>query len=160
MNGYLSELRKHYLDQPREVSIETQALCNAACTFCPYPTIDRIGTKMGDELLGRLVDEMAEFDIPFIFSPFKLNEPLLDKRLIPLLQRVNAECKCANIRLFTNGSPLTEKIIAELSAIDRVVHLWVSLNSHDPEEYEAVMKMPFDRKTREYDQDRPTPTGS
>ena len=69
----------YYLDQPKEVSLETWAQCNAACTFCPYPTMDRIGDKMPDELIDRLVGEMSEFKYPFYFSPFKVNEPLRQK---------------------------------------------------------------------------------
>src|SRR5262249_27338104 len=35
--------RRPYLDYPQEVHIETLAMCNATCTFCPYPTMDRQG---------------------------------------------------------------------------------------------------------------------
>jgi MoaA/NifB/PqqE/SkfB family radical SAM enzyme len=30
-----------YLDFPVHVHLETNALCNAACNFCPYPTLER-----------------------------------------------------------------------------------------------------------------------
>jgi hypothetical protein len=36
------------MDFPTEVTIETQAICNAACTFCTYPTMERKGNKMPD----------------------------------------------------------------------------------------------------------------
>jgi MoaA/NifB/PqqE/SkfB family radical SAM enzyme len=139
------EFRQYYNDQPHEVSIETQALCNAACTFCPYPTIERKGTKMPDELLYRLIDEMAEFQVPFYFSPFKLNEPFLDKRLIPLCQAFEAKAKCphATLRIFSNGSALTEKHLDGVASLKRVAHLWVSLNHHDPVEYERIMGLKF-----------------
>lgn len=147
----MNHLYEEYLDQPWEVSLETQALCNAACEFCPYPTIERKGVKMPDALIGRLVDEMAEWRVPFFFSPFKLNEPLLDKRLAPLLRRMNIDVPRAVLRVFTNGSPLTQKILEELSEIRQVAHLWISLNSHIPEEYERIMRLPFDRTARKLD---------
>lgn len=147
----LDELRLHYMDQPYEVSIETQALCNARCTFCPYPTLDRIGTKMPDELLERLIDEMAGFKYPFVFSPFKVNEPLLDNRLIPLCEMFNRHVPLGHLRIFTNGAPLTDKKIEQIAKLERVGHLWVSLNSHIPEEYEKLMGIPFERTAKRLD---------
>ena len=139
----LEALREHYLDQPHEVSLETYARCNAACTFCPYPTLDRIGTKLDDNLLWRLVDEMSEWKLPFDFCPFKVNEPLLDKyRLMPLLEAME-ERTLADIRLFTNGSALTFEWAERLNQLDRLKVLWVSLNSHDPAAYKDLMGLDF-----------------
>lgn len=150
MTAY-SELQAHYHSQPAEVSIETQALCNARCTFCPYPTLERIGQKMPDELLARLLDEMATFEVPFYFSPFKVNEPLLDKRVIPLCRAFNEKAKNGYLRLFSNGSALTEKNIEGIAGLKRVLHLWVSLNTHRPVEYEQVMGLDFEHTARNLD---------
>lgn len=138
------------MDQPCEVSLETYALCNAACTFCPYPTIERKGERMSDALIDRLVGEMAAFEVSFVFSPFKLNEPLLDSRLIPLCKRITAET-VASLRIFTNGSALTRKKCDELAELERVHHLWVSLNSTDAEEYRALMGLDFEQTARKLD---------
>lgn len=144
-------MRQYYNTQPHEVSLETQALCNARCAFCPYPTLERIGTKMPDDLLDKIVVEMGSFSLPFYFSPFKVNEPFLDKRLIPLCRRVNEEVPNAYIRLFTNGSALTDRHIDEVAGLKRIVHLWVSLNHHDPVEYEKLMGLDFNITTRRLD---------
>lgn len=138
-------------DQPREVSIETLALCNARCTFCPYPTLERIGTKMPDELIHRLIDEMAAFEKPFYFSPFKVNEPFLDARLLDICRRVNERVPKAILRLFSNGSPLTERKLAEVAALQNVVHLWISLNTCDPQEYTELMGLDFNQTARRLD---------
>lgn len=140
-----TDFREHYLDQPNEISLETLAVCNARCTFCPYPTLERIGTKMPDELIERLIREMATFKVPFMFAPFKVSDPLLDKRLIPILDMVNEEAPLARIRLFTNGSALTDANAEEIGGIRNFVHLWVSLNETDPARYEALMGLPFER---------------
>jgi hypothetical protein len=157
----LSFLREHCLDEPHEVSLETLALCNAACTFCPYPTLERKGTRMPDELIDKLVEEMKGFTKPFFFSPFKVNEPLLDKRTIPLCERMNREVPNAVLRIFTNGSALTPDNVAGIAALKNVVHLWISLNSHIPEEYERLMSLPFERTAKRLDylheQDFPHP---
>lgn len=149
--SHYDDLRAYYQEQPNEVSLETLAQCNAACTFCPYPTLERIGTRMPDALIDRLIDEMAEWEHPFYFSPFKVNEPLLDKRLIPICRKFNEKVPKGHLRIFTNGSPLTEAKAAEIATLERVVHLWVSLNSHDPEEYRRLMGLDFERTAANLD---------
>lgn len=140
-----------YLRQPFEVSIETLTLCNARCTFCPYPTLERKGTEISAALWHSLVEQLAQFERPFFLSPFKVNEPLLDRHLIERLEFVNHRVPKARIRLFTNGSPLTERKIVDIACLDNVEHLWVSLNSTDPIEYEALMGLKFDHTARRLD---------
>lgn len=141
--NHLEQLRHYYHSQPNEVSIETLALCNARCTFCPYPTLERQGTRLPDALIDRLIDEMAAFEHPFHFSPFKVNEPFLDKRLLPICRKFSERVPHGTLRLFSNGSALTEKNIEGVAQLERVTHLWVSLNSHRPKEYEALMGLDF-----------------
>jgi hypothetical protein len=142
---------RHWLDQPLEVSLETQALCNARCTFCPYPSLERIGTKMPDELIDRLVAEMATWKTAFMFSPFKVNEPLLDKRTLPLCERMNRDVPKARLRLFTNGQPLTAEKVEQIGRLKNVEHLWISLNSHIPEDYERLMGLDFEKTAKRLD---------
>lgn len=146
MNGL-----ERYANQPHEIALETLAQCNARCTFCPYPTLERIGERMPDELIERLIDEMATFRHPFYFSPFKVNEPFLDKRLIPICQTFNRKVPHGILRLFTNGSALTDDNVTAVAGLQRVIHLWVSLNSHDPDEYERLMGLKFSLTTKRLD---------
>lgn len=149
--SHFDDLRRYYMAQPHEVSIETQALCNARCTFCPYPTLERKGERMPDDLLHRLIDEMAEWEHPFYFAPFKVSEPFLDKRLVPLCERFNERVPKGVLRLFSNGSALTEKNLDGVARLSRVAHLWVSLNTHRPVEYEQLMGLDFDHTARNLD---------
>jgi hypothetical protein len=150
----LELLRRHYLDQPQEVSIETLAVCNAACTFCPYPTLERIGAKLPDAVLWDLVEQMASFKQPFFVSPFKVNEPLLDKRLQGFCERIVEFVPHATLRLFTNGSPLTAHQIDWIADIptDRLDCLWVSLNSCDHQEYYKLMKLSYEATSSKLDE--------
>ena len=138
-------LRDQYLDWPSEVSIETFAKCNAACTFCPYPTLERIGTKMPDEMIERIIHELRDHPGEFMIAPFKVNEPFLDKRMLPLCRMINDVLPKAWLRLFSNGSTLTAANIAGVAALDRVVHMWVSLNEHEAGAYRDLMGLDFDR---------------
>jgi hypothetical protein len=144
-------LSDEYAEQPAEVSIETLSLCNARCTFCPYPTLDRIGTRMPDALIDRLIDEMAAFEKPAYFSPFKVNEPFLDKRLLPICRRFNEQVPKSGLRLFSNGSALTDANIDGVAELKNVVHLWISLNTHRPVEYEQIMGLDFEQTSRRLD---------
>lgn len=118
-----------YLYQPYEVSIETFAFCNAACNFCPYPTLERKGEKLSLDVIDDLLDQMSLFEHPFFLSPFKVNEPLLDTRLLHILREINRGIPHASIRLFSNGSTLTSDNVEAIADLKNVAHLWVSLNS-------------------------------
>lgn len=143
--------RDAYLDWPSEVSIETYTKCNASCTFCPYVTLERIGNRMPDEMIDRIIDELKDHPAEFVISPFKVNEPLLDKRFTSICRKINAELPQAYLRLFTNGSALTDRYISEIASFDRVMHLWISLNDHDPVRYNETMGLDFERATANLD---------
>ena len=139
-----------YMDYPKEIAFETLAVCNAACWFCPYPGLERKGAKMPDVLVSKIITELADIpaDIPIYVSPFKVNEPLLDVRIFDIVGEINAKLPHANVRMFTNGSPLNEKNIAKIGKIQKLYHLWISLNHHEEKEYERVMQLPL-KKTLE-----------
>ncbi len=135
------------MDFPAHVHLETFAQCNAACTFCPYPSLDRKGTMMEDTLIEKVVNDLC--DIPrqhgFQLSPFKVNEPFLDHRLFDLLALFQARLPNANITLTSNASPITERHIAELAMFPLIGYLWISFNDHRQAEYEQTMQLPFKR---------------
>lgn len=139
--------RSRYMDYPTEVTIETQAICNAACNFCPYPTMERQGDKMSDALIEKIINDLTAIpqEVPFTISPFKVSDPFLDKRIFSVCEKINTTLPNAKLRLFTNGSPLTAGIIEKIANIRNVVHLWVSLNEYEAIAYENLMKLPFNK---------------
>ena len=128
-----------YLHQPREVSIETLALCNAACEFCPYETLERKGARMDDATILHLISQMKDWQEPFFISPFKVNEPFLDKRLLTICRWINEDLPRARLRIFTNGSRFTHDNVQELLALKNIEHIWISLNEVDADRYKQVM---------------------
>lgn len=140
-----------YIDQPREVSLETFAFCNARCTFCPYPQLARKGTRMSTHKIFSLIAEMSEFKVPFAFSPFKVNEPFLDDRLQEICESFLEHCAVGELRLFTNGSVLTRTNVEWVGQLSRVQHLWISLNSVDAEEYHQLMGLQLEITLRRLD---------
>ena len=116
-----------YLDYPREVTIETLALCNAACEFCPYPDLERQGARMNDDLVEKILGDLEDIpsNVPFHISPFKVSDPLLDTRIFDIIERVAAGLPHATVRMFTNGSPLTPRHVERLAAAPNIEHLWI-----------------------------------
>ena len=139
------------LDYPGGVHLETWAKCNAACVFCPYSTLARKGVKMSDALIEKVLTDLEDIPQPFYFTPSKVNEPFLDKRMLPLLEHINTRLPNAILTLFSNGTPITGDKIDRISRLSNVEHLWISLNDHRPAEYEAVMKMPLARTLKRLD---------
>src|SRR5208283_1279915 len=136
-----------YLDFPAHVHLETNALCNAACNLCPYPTLERRGTKMSDALITKIIEDLRDIpqNLPFQLSPFKVNEPFLDTRLFSILAQINQRLPNASLTLTTNASAINEKQLARLGGVRNLVYLWISMNDHREAEYEATMKLPYRR---------------
>lgn len=150
-SAYLREAG--YLRYPALVHLETQAVCNASCTFCPYPRLARQGTRMADALIEKILGDLADIprELPFQLAPYKVSDPFLEARLFDILGAANERLPHARISLFTNGAALTEAKIAALRGVRNVAYLNVSLNFSDPAEYAAVMGMPFERTLRRLD---------
>lgn len=132
---------------PRHVHLETLAVCNAACGFCPYPTLERQGTRMPEALIDKIIGDLEAIPqkVPFMLAPYKVNEPFLDVRLPDILHRINERLPSAAICLFSNGSAFTERSLSKLAKIENIEYLVISLNEYEPEPYEALMQMPLAR---------------
>jgi len=144
----IAAMRKSpYLDFPSHVHFETNALCNAACNFCPYPTLERRGVKMPDALISKIIEDLRAIphNLPFQVSPFKVNEPFLDTRLFDVLAQINERLPNASLALTTNASALTAKHLGRLAKVRKLSYLWISMNDHRPAEYEATMQLPYRR---------------
>lgn len=142
-----------YLDYPAIVHIETLAVCNAACSFCPYPQLDRKGTKMPDALIAKIIDDLTAMPpkLPFQLAPYKVSDPFIEPRLFDVIDLACAKLPGARISLITNGSALTERKIDRLKKVKRMAYLNVSLNYDNAEEYEEVMQLPFERTIQRLD---------
>ncbi len=142
-----------YMDVPKGIGIETLVRCNAACDFCPYPHLDRKGDRMCDALIEKFLDELADFpdDVPVSINPSRVNEPFLDKRVMPLLKELERRYAATRVAIFSNGSTFTPKLIDDLGTLERIVLLNISFNDHRESEYERVMQIPFTRTVRNLD---------
>ena len=136
-----------YLDFPAVVSIETLALCNAACGFCPYPGMDRKGEVMPDRLIAKILNDLQEIEHrpPFKVVLARVNEPFLDSRIWDIIAEFETRFPEAEQGLFSNGTAFTAANLMRLTKLRRVEYLNLSVNDHRPEEYERSMQLPFAR---------------
>jgi hypothetical protein len=153
IDTYVDSLQNsRYLDYPLIVQIETIALCNAACTFCQYPALERKGDKLPDELIDKILIELATFpkDLPFTLTLYGVSEPFLDKRIYRNIERINAELPNAQLQINTNGTPLTDANIDRLAEM-RIAGLGISVNDYRKAEYEKTMQLPFEKTLKVLD---------
>ena len=136
-----------YMEFPAVIGIETLSLCNAACSFCPYPTLARKGERMPDRQIARILDDIAGVPgrPPFQVNLSRVNEPFLDSRIWEIATEVERRFPEATHMLFSNGTPLTDDKLVRLASLRRVGFLNLSLNDHRPEAYQATMRLPFAR---------------
>jgi len=142
-----------YLDWPAIVHMETIAVCNAACTFCPYPTLERKGERMSDAMIEKIIRDLGDIppQVNFQLAPYKVSDPLLEPRLFDILELANARLPNARISIITNGAALTERNVSRLCEVKNLLYLSISVNFDHAEEYEAVMKIPFARTVSRLD---------
>ena len=135
-----------YLDFPAVLGIETLALCNAACDFCPYPALDPKGEAMPDRLIAKIMDDVGDIHPrpPFKVNLSRVNEPFLDSRFWDITTEIENRFPEAQHMLFSNGTPLNGGNLQRLAKLRRVDFLNLSLNDHRPDEYERIMRLPFD----------------
>lgn len=140
---YVSQVQsRRWLDYPKTIQLETLARCNAACNFCPYPTLERIGARMTPQLVGRLLAEVASWPSHPLQIGFNgVNEPLLDKNLFEYMREASRLLPQTALKIHSNGQALTERAIDELDAIPTFFKLFISFNEYDPDKYRETMAL-------------------
>lgn len=137
--------RHAYRHYPRLVSIETTAICNATCSFCPHQRLERRSSIMKDELFAKIIADLEQ--IPrsheFTVSPNLIGDPFLDKAMFERLALINSRLPQARIALFTNAGFLPQDFAERIVSVRNIALINVSLNFATPEEYKVGMGLDF-----------------
>jgi radical SAM protein with 4Fe4S-binding SPASM domain len=123
-----------------QVQIETIAVCNAACVFCPYPTMKRPRGRMSEDLFVKIITEAAGIPAISEISFQGLGEPLLDSAIVPRIAFAKRSRPGWRTTMYTNGNKLTEAVVDSLEAAGLDV-LYVSLNAIDARMRKDIMKL-------------------
>jgi MoaA/NifB/PqqE/SkfB family radical SAM enzyme len=109
----------------RIVLLETKRACTRRCPFCafgqqrPHP---QLGQIMALEILRKIAAELRQMSFRGRISPYGINEPLLDERIVDIVHLFRSSCPDAFISITSNGDLLDEKLYAELvkAGLDRL----------------------------------------
>lgn len=139
--------RSKYVKYPRSVSIETTGKCNAACSFCPHPELERNKSSMSDELFEKIITDLEDIprEHPFTLFPNGVNEPFMDRKFIDRLKIINERLPQANIQIFTNMHVMHRDFSERIRKIKNIESINVSFYAANRAEYESVMKIDFER---------------
>jgi len=100
----------------RSMVIEVASICNAACTFCPYPLLEFPRKLMPEKTFDHALAEAQRMQIQDIdFTPY-LGEAFVDPQFIPRIRKARKAMPAAWIRFITNGTLLTRFDMDELLA--------------------------------------------
>jgi MoaA/NifB/PqqE/SkfB family radical SAM enzyme len=130
-------------EYPRLVAVETTSRCNAECPFCPYNVRAREKTHMDQALFEKIISDCAEFPLPAI-EPFLNGEPFVDPKIMDRLEMIRSRLPNTKLRVYSNGYALSPKRVDELVGMG-IDHLYISLNTLNPEKYEAIMGFKLER---------------
>ena len=87
------EMAENRLNQtfPSIIEIQTMSFCNANCIVCPYRSMDLKQTRMSDERLKKILDEISSHkDSVKRVIPYLNNEPSFDNRLLDILRTIKS----------------------------------------------------------------------
>ncbi len=137
------------LPLPSEIEISESGTCNRSCSFCPRSAPDFIDKKefISNDLISKLCEELKKFNYTGTIRFSGFVEPLIDKNIYNLINKVRTNLKNANIELVTNGDPLNKSRLIKLfeNGLNRIL-----ISVYDGEEdYNRFMKMCLDQKLNE-----------
>lgn len=85
------------------IAIETSALCNRHCVFCPNATTARPDELMPDTMLDEILRQLVEVNYKGCITFYLYNEPFRDKRLLDIVRRFSEALPTACPSISTNG---------------------------------------------------------
>lgn len=106
----------------KRIRIESASACNLRCLYCPtgtdYNNPRIVRQIMPAAVFDRIVDQIKDFPTLTYATMYFGGEPLLNKDLLPNIQRLLNETTIKNIQLVTNGMLITEDFCRQMSAIE------------------------------------------
>jgi radical SAM protein with 4Fe4S-binding SPASM domain len=105
------------LDVPlfETLEVEISSGCNLRCATCPNKEHSRPSLTLPTEVIWSMVAELKALGFAGNFSPHFYNEPLLDSRLVDILEHIHRELPNVTITLFTNFTLMTAELYRRLA---------------------------------------------
>lgn len=115
------------------IQIQTIQGCNLLCSFCPNSYLPQTMKLMDENLYFKIIDQLKEIDYGGRVSPYLMNEPLLDKRLVKLVKYTREQLPKAELTVTTNGLLATKDNLKDLlnAGIDKILVSCYTKKIHD-----------------------------
>lgn len=91
----------------RNVELEINSMCNRKCSYCPNVSQERPLGYMDESLFRKIIADLAEMDFDGSVSYHFYGEPLLDKRLLGLVEYTARHVPSCWPVIYSNGDFLT-----------------------------------------------------
>ncbi len=98
---------------------------------------------MEQSVFEKIIEDCREFPLEAI-EPFLQGDPFSDPKIIPRLEHIRQRLPNTKLRLYTNGYGMAPKKIEQMLDLG-IDHLFVSINTLDPEKYRTIMGIPLQR---------------
>lgn len=121
-------------DQPAGVFLDISSYCNLGCRMCPYLPVHQNPQRMDFVTFERLLPLLAQSPSVCLIGA---GEPLMNRNLLPMLERIRAACPQIALDLTTNGTLLTESLSHQILShgLRRII---VSLDGARAETAESI----------------------
>lgn len=149
IDGFRLRDASHWADYPTSLSDifwHLSSVCNFYCDFCyekgnppgfPIQNLPRMATE--DEIRTRLKHYDPQERTGIFTVRTSINEPFANRRAVEFLREMRARCPDELISFVTNGSYLTEEVVAELAGL-QPLFFNLSIYSTDPEVRREVLR--------------------
>src|SRR6185436_20019660 len=110
---------------------------------CPNNALARDKGPMEQALFEKIIEECREFSLAAI-EPFLQGDPFSDPDIMSRLEHIRSRLPNTKLRLYTNGYGMAPKKIDQMLDLG-IDHLYVSINTLNPEKYRSIMGIPLQR---------------
>ena len=124
-------------DFPDHVYVELTNACNARCTTCATPQMQRPRQVMPWDLFTRIIDQCAKHKAKKIL-PFLHGESFLVPEILNYFSYIRRNAPSSHLNVTTNGSRLTRDITEKILEENLLDSLIVSIDGGDKQTFEKI----------------------
>ena len=128
---------------PRNLHIEATNVCNAKCTFCAYPQMERAKETMPMDTFKAIIDEYVDMGGRGVSLTPIVGDPFVDRHLFERLDYLNQKSEIQGFYFYTNAILMKPAVIDRLLAYSDKLSIFVSFGGFDRKTYKAIMGVDY-----------------